>query len=373
MSIKIRPYRKGGYEVDIVIRLPNGQTHRERRKSPFAAKSATTHWAKERERYLLVHGLTPTQAPKKEVPTLAEFIPRYIEGYCKANRLRPATLCQRTTVSTIHLIPILGRKRLDRIKPEDIQRLKAERAHLENVTVNLMLAMLRSVLNVALEWGVIDKVPVRIKKLKEAPSAFKFYDFDEFDKLVLAAERSADPNRLLSVLLGGEAGLRCSEMRPLTWSDLDLKRGTLTVSRALWRNHEGPPKSGRARMIPLAPRLWDALRTHRHLRAPHILCTQRGTRPAATTVRRWVLLAQRSAGIEEAGPHVLRHTFCSLLAMAGKPAKAIQELAGHQSITTTERYMHLAPEAARDAIEGLRRPPNWRHSGDGQFGVTKIQ
>jgi hypothetical protein len=50
--------------------------------------------------------------------------------------------------------------------------------------------------------------------------------------------------------------------------------------------------------------------------------------------------------------HILRHTFCSRLAMRGAPAKAIQELAGHESLTTTQRYMHLSP-AAKDAAISL--------------------
>jgi Phage integrase family/Phage integrase, N-terminal SAM-like domain len=54
--------------------------------------------------------------------------------------------------------------------------------------------------------------------------------------------------------------------------------------------------------------------------------------------------------------HILRHTFCSRLAMLGVPAKAIQELAGHQSLTTTQRYMHLSPHtpASCAAISSAR-------------------
>lgn len=95
--------------------------------------------------------------------------------------------------------------------------------------------------------------------------------------------------------------------------------------------------------------------------------------PAATTVRRWLLDVQESAGLDACGPHVLRHTFCSHLAMLGKPAKAIQELAGHASITTTERYMHLGPDVAREAIEGLRRPPSWRSVGEARPSVIQLQ
>jgi integrase-like protein len=53
------------------------------------------------------------------------------------------------------------------------------------------------------------------------------------------------------------------------------------------------------------------------------------------------------------GIHRLRHSFCSHLAMRGAPARAIQELAGHQDPITTPRYMHLSPAAIEGAIRLL--------------------
>jgi hypothetical protein len=58
----------------------------------------------------------------------------------------------------------------------------------------------------------------------------------------------------------------------------------------------------------------------------------------------------------KAGVHILRHTFCSHLAMRGAPARAIQELAGHQDLGTTQRYMHLSPAALDAAIRLLEAP-----------------
>ncbi|MEP7308912.1 MAG: tyrosine-type recombinase/integrase [Acidobacteriota bacterium] len=66
-----------------------------------------------------------------------------------------------------------------------------------------------------------------------------------------------------------------------------------------------------------------------------------------------VARAARRANLRNAGVHVLRHTFCSHLAMRGAPARAIQELAGHQDLTTTQRYMHLSPAAVEGAIRLL--------------------
>jgi integrase len=60
--------------------------------------------------------------------------------------------------------------------------------------------------------------------------------------------------------------------------------------------------------------------------------------------------------VKPEGVHVLRHTFCSHLAMKGAPTVAIQRLAGHQDISTTQRYMHLSPATMDHAIALLEQP-----------------
>jgi site-specific recombinase XerD len=98
--------------------------------------------------------------------------------------------------------------------------------------------------------------------------------------------------------------------------------------------------------------LWD----YRHLRGEHVLFGNDG-RPVTSCFLRGLLeAAQKRAGLRATGGlHILRHTFCSHLAMRGAPAKAIQELAGHADLTTTMRYMHLSPAARQDAINLLNR------------------
>lgn len=58
------------------------------------------------------------------------------------------------------------------------------------------------------------------------------------------------------------------------------------------------------------------------------------------------------AGVEE-GVHILRHRFCSHLAMRGVAARTIQELAGHKELSATQRYVHLSPAAIEDGIRAL--------------------
>ena len=75
MSVTVRPYVNGGWEVDIRVLLPDGTQIRERKKAPVGNKSAAQRWAEARERVLLVHG-KPQRTNKQEVqrvPTIAEF------------------------------------------------------------------------------------------------------------------------------------------------------------------------------------------------------------------------------------------------------------------------------------------------------------
>jgi site-specific recombinase XerD len=74
----------------------------------------------------------------------------------------------------------------------------------------------------------------------------------------------------------------------------------------------------------------------------------------------------RAAKLRKRGIHTLRHTFCSHLAMKGAPARAIQELAGHVDLKTTQRYMHLSPAALESAIRLLEGPSR------GDSGETTI-
>ncbi len=95
-----------------------------------------------------------------------------------------------------------------------------------------------------------------------------------------------------------------------------------------------------------------------------------GVNTKESILRDWLEAAQRRAGLRVMGSlHRLRHTFCSHLAMRGAPAKAIQELAGHESLTTTLRYMHLTPGARDEAIAAAQSPGGLRQpDGNGRGG-----
>jgi len=147
---------------------------------------------------------------------------------------------------------------------------------------------------------------------------------------------------------------------------------TLTVKRTVYFISTGPsvqsPKSGKQRTIPLNAAAEKALREIAELRQPGgkvvvrasapleqrlVLTSQSRAYLRPSVFRRALDQACRAAGLREVTPHILRHSFASHLAMAGVDMLTIARLMGHQSVTTTMRYSHLAKEGVRAATDRL--------------------
>lgn len=351
MSVIVRPYRRGGWDVDVRILLPSGRERRERRRAPCTSKSAARRWGDDRARELLRQGDTPS---RKEAPSLSEFAPRFIAGYAQANRQKPSGIAGKETILRVHLLPRLGPKKLDAITNEAVQRLKAGLVTKAPKTVNNVLTVLNTLLKTAVAWDLIERVPCTIRLLPAPSSSPGFHDFDAFERLVAAATQ-LDARTLLVILLAGEAGMRCGEIMALEWRDVDLVKNQFCVARSDWKGHVTSTKGGRIRYVPLTTRLAATLRAYRHLRGARVVGERDGAPLTQKVAQCIVRRAARKANVTPEGIHVLRHTFCSHLAMRGAPARAIQELAGHKDLSTTQRYMHLSPAATASAIRLLDR------------------
>jgi len=297
------------------------------------------------------------------VPTLRQFASRFIDGHSRANRQKPSGVAAKEMIIRVHLAPVVGDKRLDAIKTEDVQHLKGGLRTKAPKTVNNVLTVLNVLLKKAVEWEVIDRMPCTITLLPVPKTSMSFYDFEEYERLVAAA-RFISRSTPLIVLLGGEAGLRCGEMIALEWKDVDLEKRQLCVQRSDWNGQVTSPKGGRLRYVPMTLRLAASLREHRHLKGSRVLCQDDGQPLTRQMVQYQVLRASRRAKVPEEGVHILRHSFCSHLAMRGAPAKAIQELAGHRDLGMTQRYMHLNPAALDSAIRLLDQASGVKNFGD---------
>jgi len=134
-------------------------------------------------------------------------------------------------------------------------------------------------------------------------------------------------------------GLRASELVALDWHDLDLQTGVLRVEHG---------KGGKQRVVPVGAEAVAALEAYRRgwagqrLDDEAVLLNRYGRRLSVRGVGRVVEQCLRTAGLHtKASPHALRHTFATHLLESGADLRAIQEMLGHASISTTQRYTHL--------------------------------
>ena len=180
MSVTVRPYRRGGWEVDITLRLPDGSRHRERSRAPIASKSAAQRWGADRERewFAQLTVLGPSPRLRRRCRRWQSSRPRFVDGHARANRQKPSGIAAKETILNIHLVPSLGTKRLDAITTEDVQRLKHQLRDRAPKTVNNVLTVLNMLLKKAVEWDVIERMPCAVKLLPVPKPSMGFYDFD---------------------------------------------------------------------------------------------------------------------------------------------------------------------------------------------------
>lgn len=340
--------------IDIVFEHPDGRIERVRKVSPVQ----TRRGAEQHERNIRNALADGTYGKKevKSVPTLTEFKDRFIEEYCEANKHKPSGIDSKKSAFKNYLEPLFGKKKLDSFTPADEDKMKKFFLEYSSATYNNAASCLNSALAAAARWRVIPHVPHHFGLLKRQKARPKFYDFDQYTWLLEAAQK-IDPRIFIVTLLGGDAGMRRGEIIALEWSSVDLRRGLLTIERSEWKGKVTETKGMEYRVVRMTTRLKDALAAHRHLKGDRVLYTDDGETVTAKVLQKWMAKAQKRAGLKASGAlHILRHTFCSHLAMKGAPALSIQKLAGHKNLQTTLGYMHLAHGETDRAISLLEKP-----------------
>lgn len=289
-------------------------------------------------------------------PTLADFQTVFLEHSEAKNEY--SSVKAKRQILRDHIVPAFGSLPLHHITYAAIEDFKhhlikpeaAGGKELTHKTVNNVLTVLRRLLVLAKKRGQLEVVP-EIEWLPTEPADFDFLDFVDAEALIAAAE--LEWRAMIAV--GIKCGLRQGELLGLRWSDVDLKNGKLWVRRAIVRGRVKLPKNRKPREIPLGDDVRAELAKHRHLRGELVFCDDEGNKLTPGECKWPLYRACAQAGIRRVGWHVLRHTFGSLLASQGVSMRQIQQLMGHSSIKTTERYAHLSPHVALDAVRMLDR------------------
>ena len=276
-------------------------------------------------------------AANREVPTLETFAPRFVDGHARANRHKPSGIASIESILKWHLVPTLGSKRLDAITHEQVQRLKLALSERAPKTVNNVL----TVLSTSQEGGGMGRARAAAVRRQVVAKSQEDHGVSRLRLVRAVVDRRSQARNgcVPDGVGGGDAGLRLGEIVALEWRDLDLAARRLTVQRSDWLGHVTVPKGGRSRQLPMTQRLTAALKAARHLRCERVLCLPDGSPITRDRVIKAVRGAQRVAGIEQ-GVHILRHTFCSHLAMKGRlraPSRSWPDTPGFRRCSATCR------------------------------------
>jgi len=257
-----------------------------------------------------------------------------------------------------------GKQLLCDISGEDLAayQTRRKREEVSNRTVNLELGVLRSILRRYRMW---EAIAPDVDFLKESPSPGRALTAEEETRLLEKTSKSRCRSLYPVVMLAINTGMRASEIRGLTWQQVDFFGKSITVGKS-------KTAAGTGRIIPLNARAVAVL-THwrglfpdaqaEHYVFPHEkyglagnerkLCAYEiiSTEP----MHRWKVAwesARKAAGVS-CRFHDLRHTFISRLAESQASDSTVMALAGHVSRAMMERYSHIRMEAKRRAVDDL--------------------
>jgi integrase len=279
----------------------------------------------------------------KRSPLFKDFAEDFKKN--KESEIRQSSLT-RIEFSLKPLTEKFGLKRLNDISSFEIEKYRKERkdAGKADATINRELQALKHLFNKAIAWGKAHENPVtKVKLRKEENSRLRFLSEDEENALIMACA----PSLRAVVLAALNTGFRRSELLSLTWQDVDVVRGNMTVQAAYAKN-------GERRSIPMNEELRNVLESLKTMRGASERVFLNGNGEPYKLISTVFDEAVARAKITDFHFHDLRHTFASRLIMAGVDLRSVQVLMGHKTINMTLRYAHLSPDHLRGAVETLK-------------------
>ncbi|MDZ4131565.1 MAG: site-specific integrase [Dethiobacteria bacterium] len=301
--------------------------------------------------------------PSKQL--FADWLDTWLNDY-KKQALRPTTWESYFYLANKHIKAALGHLRLNQLQTTHLQRLYTDKLNggredgkkggLSPRTVRYIHVVIHGALEQAKKEGAILNNPAdNVELPREQKKTIRFFDRDDVAKFLKAAQKTRwYPAYLLELA----TGLRRGELLAMRWKDVDLERGTITVSQNLVRVKGGlifqEPKTKLAnRTICIPPVVVVALKNYRKLQAENILnagaawqkeitfldakpekndlvfCNELGGPSCPRALTRHFERLLNSSGLEQIPFHGLRHTFATMSLQEGVDMKTTQENLGH--------------------------------------------
>jgi len=333
MTTKPNPQKPGWYDIDCRPWGYKGKRVRETIKAD--SLEAAEKW----EDFLMRREDRPGA---QKIRTCSTIFASYKKWY-KVNRAASSykDLC---SVWRNHLQPVFGKKAPKLISKPFIEQYKAKRigekkrgeGHLATVsprTVNKELNLLSGMITWAADQGLCDELGFKIKRFDRKmvrPPKPQPLSPDQVTK----AWQAIEPEYKLIFLLMADAGLRRTEAYRLKRRQIHFERNVISVIG----------KGSKERLVPImTPRLRAELEKRKSLEPDAYLSVNPSTKKPYHDIKKALVRAAKAAGVEQrVYNHLLRHSFGTNATVAGVDPNAVQEMMGHEDLSTTQIYQHLA-------------------------------
>lgn len=278
----------------------------------------------------------------KAVPTLADF---FTDKYLEYVKPRKRSWTRDEELFRLRIEPKFGHLRLNQISRREVQSFHASlpRRGLSPATADHHIKLMRYMLNLAVEWEMMDRNPLHGIKLFSVDNQVENC-LDDAQMASLLDVLRTDENRtvcLIAMFLLS-TGCRLNEALQATWDQVN-------EATRMWRIPARNAKSKRMRAVPL-----NASALHVLQQLPtrdsfdHLFINQKTKKPYTTIMKVWSRLRDK-AGVPHLRIHDLRHSFASLLVSDGRTLYDVQQILGHSDPKVTMRYAHLSTKRLHEA------------------------
>lgn len=332
--------------------------------------------AEKLNKLLLEHQRGTLVLPKRL--TVEAFVAEWLTF--KADQVRETTLVGYKSALGRHVLPRIGSLPLQKVQPLHLQRIYSEmlKEGLSPRMCRLTHTIIHNAFKQAHRWELIARNPA---EAADPPKGGTFKAHVWSGEEVLRFLAVAQTDRLYALwYLAVTTGMRRGELLGLRWEDVDWPRGCLTVERTLTVAEGRPvvskPKTAKGqRRIYLSPEGIDVLSAHRKRQTTeraemqdtglwrdtgYLFTSSIGTPIDPNNLKRGFVTLADTAGVPRIRIHDLRHSYASLAALRGVPAKVLSARLGHATVGfTMEVYQHLYDEqheAAALSLHDLIRP-----------------
>jgi integrase len=304
-------------------------------------------------------------------PTMERFLEQWLTSRNSSLRVRSREAY--AAIIRRHLVPAIGRVRLEKLTPGHVQSMLDARlaAGLSARSVLAVRIVLVAALKQGLRWGMVSRNVAELVSGPRAVNAEMKVLSPEQARQFLIACRGDELEALYWLALS--TGLRRGELLALKWQDLDFERGVLSVRRALGRStSEGiiiaEPKTPQGRRtVHLSAPVIAVLRAHRKAQlerrlqvgpewqeADFLFTTGIGTTMDPSSLGKSFKAMLTKAQLPAVRFHDLRHSAATIALSQGVHPKIVSEMLGHSKISLTlDVYSHSLPTLQVEAADRI--------------------